>query len=237
MIIDTNCIIFKEYTVNDLLKEMDKAGIDKAAVSLLPHSELYEDLVEGIRNNPGRLYGIYDVNPYDRDIEGKIIKAFNEGFVGIRLNPLAYGFALDNMELLSPVLDICQKWEKGVWVYSTADVFCCPVLLKKAAERYPDVNFILGFMGFNYESNGAITIAQKYPNVYLDCTCAMYANLSGAISKTDGKKAVFGSGAGYASFAEIELKKIKQLKLSADVEQNFLYGNAVKIFGLQEGSL
>lgn len=215
-----------------LKEEMKKAGVDKALVSCASHSRLDDKLLKAVRDNPGVLYGLYNSDPYDEQVIRKAEKAFLEGYAGIRLCPLDYGFFLDDIELLRPLLDLCRKYGKAVWVCCTADVFCCPVLIKRAAVEYPDVSFVLGFMGFNYESNGAVSLAIEYSNVYLDCSCAMFSNLNQSIVKTAGNKVLYGSAAGYGSYMEIETGKVRHLQLPKEIENKVFYENASRIFGI-----
>ena len=232
MIIDCNCLISRNYTAEMLLEEMRKAGVDKALVSWASHEALQEEVARAVSENPGVLYGLYNVDPFDEQVAEKVEKSFKAGFVGLRLSPLDYGFLLDDLALLKPVLDLCRRYRKAVWAWCTADVFCCPILIKAAASAYPDVSFILGFMGFNYEANGAVSLAQQFPNVYLDCACAMFSNLNRAVSQTEGNKVLFGSAAGYGSYMEIERRKISHLQLKPEIEAKVLYENAARIVGI-----
>lgn len=237
MIIDINNMIGSRpsrsfRSADSLLAEMDAAGVDRAIVSCFPMQEENTVVLEAIRSHPDRLSGMFLINPHQKLAETSYRRALEQGFCGLRLEPLAHGFSVDDLELLSPLMQVCAALETPVWIYGTADVCCAPILFRDLAEAFPSVPIIIGYMGYNYEASSAIGIAKRCANVYLDPTAAMKQNLMRAVNTAGPEKLLLGSGTPVASYFELEIEKIRLIEPDPAKQRQMLGGNAIRLFRL-----
>ena len=157
MIIDIHNIIghhkYKPFvSAESLIAQMDQAGVDKAVVFCYAESMDNAYIEASMKRYPERLIGLYTVNPWAENCEADLEDAIsNRGFRGLRLDPVRHGYALNEHQIVYPLIDVCQKLHVPVWCYGAADVFSTPILFAPIAEKYPDVDIILGAMGFTYE--------------------------------------------------------------------------------------
>ena len=167
-----------------------------------------------------------------KQAEASYRSAIEQGFCSLRLEPLAHGFSVDDLALLSPLMQVCAAFETPVWIYGTADVCCAPILFQDLAEAFPSVPVIIGYMGYNYEASSAISIAKRYANIYLDPTAAMKQNLMRAVNTAGPEKLLLGSGTPVASYFELEIEKIRLIESDPARQQLMLGGNAIRLFRL-----
>lgn len=239
MIIDVSNTIGKhkykeEIKAEDLLQKMDNAGVDKAVINCHPESLDNDSIFNAIENYPDRFIGLYTINPWDDNSVDELEEALSEkGFRGLYMNPIRHGYMLNEYELIYPILDVCKKHSVPVWCYSAAEVFCAPILFDKIAADYPEVNFILGRMGLQYDNASAVLIGQRYENIYLETSSSMDFNTARAIRSLGTSRVLLGTGTPEAGYFDLEIKKIENI-LKSDPEglKQVLGGNALKLFGL-----
>ena len=239
MIVDVHNLIgcrrfMAERTPEALLAEMDDAAVDVAVVSSFPEAIDNSYVLGAIKRYPKRLAGMFAVNPYDSNGAGTLEKGLAQGFCALRLDPVRHGFAADNLELLSPLLSVCERFGAPVWLCCTADVYCSPILAAELAAAFPRVPLILGYMGFNYEAALSVQIAAKYPNVYLDPTAAMHQNLMRALRTAGPDKILLGSGTPEASYFPLEIQKLRDAVEDAGALALVLGKNAVRLFHIPQ---
>lgn len=215
-----------------LLREMDAAGVDRAVISCFPTQDENAVVLEAIHAHPDRLSGMFLINPHQKQAEASYRRAIEQGFCSLRLEPLAHGFSVDDLALLSPLMQVCAAFETPVWIYGTADVCCAPILFQDLAEAFLSVPVIIGYMGYNYEASSAISIAKRYANIYLDPTAAMKQNLMRAVNTAGPEKLLLGSGTPVASYFELEIEKIRLIESDPARQQLMLGGNAIRLFRL-----
>lgn len=235
MIVDVHNLIGRrrftaERTPEALLFEMDEALVDAAVVSCFPEAIDNSYVFDAVARYPQRLVGMFSANPNDPGAAAALEKGLMQGFRALRLDPVKHGFTADNLELLSPLLDVCERFGAPVWLCCTADVSCSPILAAELADAFPRVPLILGYMGFNYEAALSVQIAAKYPNVYLDPTAAMHQNLMRALRTAGPEKILLGSGTPEASYFPLEIQKLRDAVADEAALGLVLGGNAARLF-------
>ncbi len=239
MIIDIHNIIghhkYKDFVpAEGLIAEMDKAGVDMAVVFCYAESLDNAYVEEAMKKYPDRLIGLYTVNPWAdnaaEDLEDAIV---NRGFKGLRLDPVRHGFALNEHQIVYPLIEVCQKHKVPVWCYGAAEVFSTPILFEPIAERFPDVNIILGAMGFTYDASSAAGVAQRCKNVYLDTSGCMTSNVQRALKSAGPKNTVMGTATPEWGYFDLEIKKIKDSTDDQATVELMLGKNAARIFNIE----
>lgn len=240
MIIDINNIIGKhkykpEVKVEDLIEQMDKANVDKAVVFC--HAETLDNdyVEEAIKKYPDRLIGLYTVNPWSENAERDLEDALNNRpFKGLRLDPVRHGFAMNETELIDPLFEICSKYNVPIWCYGAAEVFSTPILFEEMAVKYSDTPLIIGYMGFQYDSSSAASLAKRCKNIYLDTTGCMFANMARALSSAGPERTLLGTGTPYVGFFELEIEKIMKSTPNPEYQKLMLGENAARIFNIKK---
>lgn len=240
MIIDIHNIIghhkYKPFvSAESLIAQMDQAGVDKAVVFCYAESMDNAYVEASMKRYPERLIGLYTVNPWAENCEADLEDAIsNRGFRGLRLDPVRHGYALNEHQIVYPLIDGCQKLHVPVWCYGAADVFSTPILFAPIAEKYPDVDIILGAMGFTYDASSAAGVAQRFKNVYLDTSGCMTSNVQRALKNAGPRNTVMGTATPEWGYFELEMKKIQQSSADAETVALMMGGNAARIFHVEE---
>ena len=182
------------FLVDDLLHEMDDNHIDKAVVFSMAESidNLY--VAESVKQHADRLIGFTMINPWRDDAETEI-KRFTEeyGMKGLKLHPVKHGFMLDDHSLLDPIFQLCTQYDLCVMAYAAADVSSIPNHFGEMARTFPEIPFIMAHMGYMYDTNSAIEIANEIDNVFLETSGVFVRAVQKAIAKAGSEKIIFGT--------------------------------------------
>lgn len=242
MIIDVSNIIghhrFKDtITAEDLLKQMDNAGIDMAVI--MSHAESMDNrtIEDAMNQYPDRFIGLYTVNPWNENSAEELEKAFERGFKGLHMNPNRHGYMLCEYPVFYPLLKVCETYHLPVWCYGAAEVFSNPVFFSQIAKDFPDVNIIMGRMGLQYDNASAVQVASEYKNIYLETSSSMDFNVHRAIKAAGVDKVLLGTGTPEAGYFEMELVKVRNAaRIYPGGETKILGDNAARIFHIVKES-
>lgn len=214
MIIDGHAHVTRaEYGCARLLTQMmDTHGIDRAVLfpggmidvrkmsryvgsdEPVGKTPIANDLVEELfKEQPGRFYGFYCVNPND-SVSGpeELRLAVGRGFRGLKLAPIVHKFGL-----LDPaVRDLAAACgELGVPLYS--HVLYGPVAgtdkFSALAAEFPRTTFILGHMGCGPADVEAVELAARRDNVFLETSGGSFMIVKSALDRLGPTKVIYGS--------------------------------------------
>ena len=236
----------QEVPVEFTIAAMDGGGVDVGLVSAWHGPDgflISNDEVDGfVRQAPDRLVGVGSVN-IARPVEAvrEVRRCVQElGFKAIRIIPWLWNLP-PNDRRYYPVYAECS--ELGV-------PFCLqtghtgplqpsepgrPIpYLDDVALEFPDLTIVAGHIGFPW-TNEMISLATKYPNVYID-TSAYTAKRypPGLVAYLQGrgrKKVMFGTNYPMITPAKC-LEDLDDLGLDDEAKEMFLSANAVRVFGL-----
>ena len=242
MIIDVSNTIGKhkfkeEVKAEDLLKEMDKSGVDIAVISSFAECPDNESVKEAFTKYPNRFIGLYTINPWEDDAAEKLEKAINEGFKGLYMHPLRHGYMLCEHEVFYPLLEVCRKYQVPAWIYAAAEIFCNPTFFNEIASDFHDVILIMGRMGLQYDNASAVAIAKKYKNIYMETSGGMDFNCIRALKTVGWDRVMMGTGTPDAGYFDLEQLKIRNACKQFEEESldYVFYKNAQRIFHIEGG--
>jgi uncharacterized protein len=162
-------------TIEGILREMDVAGIDLAGVCTIAQDVNNEYIIEAQRKHLDRLFGYAFVNPRDKNAAAQLRQLLDAGLQGLKLHPRLHAFALGNLEMVGPLMEICVEYKVPVFAHGTSnEEFNRPFHFEELAKAYPNVPILYGHMGAFNAVDEAILIAKRNPNVYLDTSTAAY---------------------------------------------------------------
>jgi predicted TIM-barrel fold metal-dependent hydrolase len=185
---------FNDPMCDELVAEMDDAGIDRAVLLAADFTYALKDCRLGIaeilehhrlvkERHPGRFHVFAGVDPrWGKDGIDLFERSIRDwGFEGLKVYPPC-GFSGSDPRLF-PYYEICSRWRIPVLVHiggtcpELAFDVASPVLLDEAARTFPGVNFILAHGSVSYVEECAM-MAGFRPNVYLDVSGFQTADLS-----------------------------------------------------------
>ena len=189
------------HSLEQLIAVMDRAAVDQVCLFNIFHGQATranDEVAEAQRRYPARVIGSAFVTPhYPDEMAPELTRAFDRlGLHAIKVYP-----TYANKELDDPCWDPVFRFacDRGVPVLSHSwegDGLCGPDRFATVAERYPDLNLVLGHGGgTELGRQQAIAAAQRCPNLYLEI-CSSYRNEGSIEALVDGvgaERVLFGS--------------------------------------------
>lgn len=233
-------IYLPEASLDAMVRGMDRYGLESIVLS--PHNALLGDTREGnremldaVRQHPGRVYGYCVVNPnFPEDMQQEMDAYLEEpGVVGIKIHPSLHGRAMD-CDRYRPVWERAHEQKLLVLSHTWGKSGGCGAEdVRKVVERFPEVRLLLGHSCYGAWEE-AIALAAEFPNVYLELTAAAHAFgiLEWMCRGAGSHKVVYGTDypwfdpmvyIGFVTFAHLE---------EADM-RNILYNNARRLLDEQ----
>jgi predicted TIM-barrel fold metal-dependent hydrolase len=171
-------------SLNNLLAQIDEAGIDKTVLFALEAPLLYasNEFVASIcEKHPSRFIGFASINPNKKDACEQLQFAIeNLSLKGLKLHPPLQNF-YPNDHLLWPVYALASEMGIPVVFHVGSTPFGSLVKLKQAdplliddiANDFPKLKIILTHLGTLWH-NESLMITEKHPNVYIDTAAYPY---------------------------------------------------------------
>jgi predicted TIM-barrel fold metal-dependent hydrolase len=202
-------------TAEILLDDMDKGGVDIAGVCSVAQDIQNDYVLEFQRNHPDRIIGYCFVNPRNKDAVDTLRKYLNEGLKGLKLHPRLHGFPLHNLDMVGPLLEVCQEFRVPVFIHgSGGEEFNTPFQFEEVAKAFPTVPVIMGHMGAVNMVDMAVKVATRNANVYLDTSYSVLDNLRTALFVVKADKILMGTDWPGGDF------RFEQLKIDLATQNN-----------------
>jgi predicted TIM-barrel fold metal-dependent hydrolase len=234
-------------TVDDLLRRMDRAGVDKALTWLRPPylreidaSNAY--VYQAVKQHPDRILGFGWADPRlgvdkAKDAVKKCIDEY--GFYGVKLNGAQNSFYIDSPVLSLPVIEEIAKTGKLLAFHVGTDAYeqTHPFRVGKIARQFPEVQILMVHMGgvaYADLSNAAIEIAQAHLNLTLVGSAVRAVAVLQAVKTLGATRVCFGSDTPFA-LMHVEVAKYNALldgEVSAEEKQDIMAGNIARLIGL-----
>lgn len=199
--------------VENMIKKMNENKIDKAIV--FPFAgELEENklLANIIKPYADRFIPFAFISPKQKDAKNQFLYCINElGFRGLKLHPWFGDFHVDDIELLGPILEICNENKLHVIIHCTSDDHRMhPFRIETIARIFPKATFQIAHMGTMWATEQAIAVAKRNHNVYVDTAAVSFEEVRTALLQIP-DKVLMGSDFPFYMF---EMEKLK-LELAA----------------------
>ena len=232
--------------VETTLEMMDRAGVERGLLCAWwgPSGAMIsnEDVAALCAAHPGRFVGVASVDltrPMAAVAElRRCVETF--GFRALRVLPWLWGLAPDDRRYYPLYaacceLDVTFCTQVGHAGPLRASAPGRPIPhLDNVALEFPDLRIVGGHIGVPWLDE-MISLATKYPNVYIDTsayTCARYpAVLVDYLRGHGRRKVLFGSNHPFWPAVDC-LAGLDALDLDEPTRQAFLHGNAATVFGL-----
>jgi hypothetical protein len=193
-------------TSDELLRRMDRAGVDKAVTWLQPpyvRSDIDAGnayVVQTMRAHPDRILGFGWADPklgVDRAI-ADAQRAVEHGCYGVKLNGAQNGYPIDDPRLAMPVIEAIARMDTVLALHVGADApdHTHPARVATIARAFPNLRILVVHMGgasFHDLSAAAIAVAQEYPNLTLVGSAVRAIPILTAVRTLGAERVCFGS--------------------------------------------
>jgi len=163
-------VVGEAFTPEDLIYICDQEGVNSMLVSSASATTVSQqagthETVAMVREYGQRLFGMLWINPHDPNWRQDVPVAVEHGFKGIKIHPVLDHYAV-TQHALEEVFACAQ--ENGWPILTHTDVDGTPMgasSYEPLIKQFPDVALILAHL-----RPGAIPLAYRYPNVFVDTT-------------------------------------------------------------------
>jgi uncharacterized protein len=223
-------------TAEDLLRVMDRVGIERSVVIPFPMVEDYraqhDKIAAAVRTHPGRFDGTVCLNPFvpRQEFADEVRRCVEElGFRALKLQP--------QYQPLNPLtarsdffFEAAVEYNLPVIVHTGAGApFALPSLYIAVARRFPDLRLILAHAGGGIYVGECIVAADVCPNIYVELSSLMPHHVGEVVRHVPSSRLLIGSDLPESAAAEIG--KIVDLDVPPGVKEDILWNTAERLFG------
>jgi hypothetical protein len=234
--------------VDELLRRMDRSGVDKALTWLQPpyRRELdaaNEYVHQSMKQHPDRILGFGWADPNlgveaAKNMAKKCI--YEYGFYGVKLNGAQNSYYIDNPALSIPIIEEIAKTGKLLAFHVGADAIehTHPFRVGKIARRFPNLQILavhMGGVGVPDLTNAMIEIAQEHPNITLIGSGVKSRPILKAVKTLGAFRVCFGSDTPF-ELMHVEVAKYNALlegEVSEEDKHKIMAGNIIRLFDLE----
>ena len=252
MITDADCHIspFPEgISYDELLRRMDKAGVEKALTWLQP--PYYRDVEQGnayvhqaAKRHPDRILPFGWVDPHQglEQAKNTIQRCVEEyGFHGVKLNGAQNEFYIDDEHLSLPLIEEIARTGKLLAFHIGTDAYeqTHPFRLGKIARRFPKTGILAVHMGgvaHRDLTNAMIEVAGECPNILLIGSGVKSKPILKAIQTLGAARVCFGSDTPF-ELMHVEVAKYNALldgEIPPEEKQAVMGGNIARVLGIMD---
>jgi predicted TIM-barrel fold metal-dependent hydrolase len=210
--------------IAQLMREHDIDG----GVVFAPDNAMTAECLESL---PG-VYGLVWSNPKAPGyLEEAARYLEHPRFRGIKLHPTLDGFH-PNDPSVHPLMKLLRQHDLPVLIHCGHPVFSLPWSIEELIVEFPDVKVVLGHMGHGnvIYINGAIDVAVRNPNVYLETSgMPMHTKILEAVERVGPDRVMFGSDIPF-HHPQVEIDRVLLAGLSPELLERVLSTNGRALF-------
>lgn len=233
-----NVKAYLDGTVADLLRSMDRAGIERSVIcSIATKPQQFRAILDwSLAVRSERLIPLPSVHPQSVQIAEEIRQIGEAGFPGIKLHPYYQGFALDE-ERLTPLYEALIRHNLLVVMHTGFDIafprdrICDPARIAKVVARFPELRFITTHLGAwdDWEESRRLLIGRP---IYMEISFALeFLDPDSARQMLTSHPAdylLFGSDSPWAD-QRTTLERLQGLDLDPDILERITTSNAARL--------
>lgn len=225
--------------VDDMLRAMDAAGVDQACLFNVfqgDHRRANDEVAAVVRRHPDRFIGFAFVTPhYPEEMETELTRAFDElGMRAIKIYPPYFDRPVTD-PVWAPVFEFANRRSLPLISHTWGgDARCDPMLFVALAERYPNVQWVMGHAGGTVAGREyGKRAAKAHPNIHLEL-CASYRNAGSIEDLVDAAgedRVLYGSDMPLME-PRIHVGRVITAELSDTAKRKILGENAKRLLAL-----
>ena len=233
--------------IEELLKEMDRSGVNKALTWLQPPymrkiDASNEYIHQATKQHPDRILGFGWVDPHlgvekSKDTVKRCI--FEYGFPGVKLNGAQNDFYIDDAVMSMPIVEEIARAGGILALHVGADAIerTHPFRVAKIARRFPETQILVVHMGgvaVPDMCDATIEMAEGCPNLTLIGSKANAFAILKAIELLGASRVCFGSDTPF-NLMHVEIARYSALldgEVSEEDKYNVMAGNVIRLLQL-----
>jgi len=225
----------RRYSADQLLRDMDRFGVDRSVVIPFPVVEDYrsthDEIGRAVRAHGDRLTGAACLYPFipESDFRAEIRRCVETyGFRALKFQPQYQG--LNPISSRSDFLFEAAR-EHGLPVIchtGNGAPFALPSLFIVPARKFPDLKIVLAHSGGSAYVLEAITAALVCPNVFLELSLLVPHLVAEVLGHIPASRLMIGSD--LPESLEAEMSKILKLDAPAEARAEILWGTGARVF-------
>ncbi len=235
-------------TFDELLRRMDRPGVDKALAWLRPPymreiDESNAHVHQAVQQHPDRILGFGRADPrlgLNKAKEAVKRCIYEYGFYGVKLNGAQNSYYIDDPKLALPIVEEIAKTGKLLAFHVGTDAYetTHPFRVAKIARMFPEVQILMVHMGgvaHHDLSNAAIEMAQECSNLTLVGSAVRTRAILKAIKTLGADRVCFGSDTPF-ELMHVEVAKYNALldgEVTSEEKQMVMAGNIARLMGLE----
>lgn len=228
-------------TAEKLIRQMDRAGVAKAAISGYlnapgPNPHSLETIAEAVNQYPGRLIGYARMDPWFDDACIRTLEnaVANLGIRGVKLHPAHY--------TLYPFGSLTVKLARRagelnlpVLIHSGDEPMCLPYQIDRLAKQCPETTIIMAHIGGYFSGDAALDVVERRSNVLVDTSEMPFPEMiRKTVDRVGAEKVLFGTDAPCCDI-RLEILKVKLAGLTPAQEQLIMCDNYARLMGIPTG--
>jgi predicted TIM-barrel fold metal-dependent hydrolase len=188
-------VVGEVFTPEDLIYISEREGarlmlVSSASATTIGRSYATQEVVAMVERYGDRLGGMLWVNPHDRAWAEDVGLAAQQSFYGLKIHPVLDHYAVDRAAL-DDVFACARQHRWPILTHTDVDgTLMAASCYEPLIRAYPDVVLILAHLRL-----GAIPLAKRYDNVYLDTTYVDPLMVEVGVDALGPDKILFGSDA------------------------------------------
>lgn len=219
------------YKPDDLLRDMDRAGVSISVVLGIPHAYDNDWVAKAASDHPDRLVPCAYMDPWHFPDPSSALKRYKDmGFVSIKLRAVSLRYGLGDRTLLDPIFAACEENGLMVCMHTGEDPTSTPLQAENLARAFPNVTVLLFHSGFRTLAHEAIECAKRTPNIYLEQAAGTSLQTKEAVAAIGPERVIYGSDAPYMD-TRVEIKRIEAAVPDAKDRELVLGGNILRLLG------
>lgn len=223
----------ENFPTSEIIRWMDKAKLDACVITGHPEAINNDYIAKAQAEHPDRLFGFAVVNPWDFGAEDELRRAVEDlRLLGLKLNPLRHGYALDRHEIVDPIFEICQEYGIPVLVHGCSDQFNMPGKFDEMARAFPKVNIIMAHIGEPDAIDAAIRVAKRRENIYVDTAGIILSTLQKAIKEIPSEKILMGTDAPWGYF-ELSMQLVERATEDRRIQDMIMGENIARLLNIK----
>lgn len=219
----------------ELIDQMNEYDVEK---TVLCSTDTFDNdnVADAFKKYPDRFLPLVFTNPFEENCVKNIHHYVNnEGFIGIKLHPLAHAYVADAEEL-DPVMETAEELNIPVFIHSGHPPFSLPWSIGLLAERFPNVKVVMIHMGHGHGVyiDASLKMAKRYDNIYLEMSgMPMNSKIKEAYDEVGKDRIMFGIDAPF-HHPTIEIQKVLTSGLDDKGLEDVFYNNIANLINLNK---
>ena len=225
----------RAYSADELLRDMDRFGMERSLAIPFPVAEdwhtAHEIIGRAVREHPDRIHGAACMDPYVAEpvFRDEIRRCSEEyGFCALKLQPQYHG--LNPFSARSDFFFETALENKMTAVCHTGSglPFSLPSLLMMQARKFPDLRIVVAHCGGGLFVHDAMLAASFCPNLFLELSSLMPHHVLEVLSEVPASRLMIGSD--LPEDLAVEMGKILTLNIPELDRHNILSATACRVF-------